>query len=117
MNNDYDPGLQALFTQARQEYDRDAFTSGVLKRMDQERRRALFAWSAFGLAGVAVVALLANPLLTALSMASYPMFAAIPNPALQWMAAWGEVTERRAASGVESSVTRIPPSTPCTQTR
>jgi poly(3-hydroxybutyrate) depolymerase len=27
-------------------------------------------------------------------MASYPAFAAIPNPALTWMAAWGEVTER-----------------------
>ena len=31
---------------------------------------------------------------SALSMASYPAFSAIPNPALIWMAAWGEVTER-----------------------
>jgi len=31
---------------------------------------------------------------SALSMASYPIFALTPNPALQWMAAWGEVTER-----------------------
>ncbi len=31
---------------------------------------------------------------TALSMASYPAFAMVPNPALDWMAAWGEVTER-----------------------
>ena len=31
---------------------------------------------------------------TALAMASSPAFAAIPNPALNWMAAWGEVTER-----------------------
>ena len=31
---------------------------------------------------------------TALSMASYPAFALMPNPALGWMAAWGEVTER-----------------------
>ncbi|MGR3758953.1 polyhydroxyalkanoate depolymerase [Roseobacteraceae bacterium NS-SX3] len=31
---------------------------------------------------------------TALSMASYPIFSALPNPALSWMAAWGEVTER-----------------------
>ncbi|MDQ2089230.1 polyhydroxyalkanoate depolymerase [Marimonas arenosa] len=31
---------------------------------------------------------------TALSFASYPGFAMVPNPALQWMAAWGEVTER-----------------------
>lgn len=31
---------------------------------------------------------------TALSMASYPVFSMVPNPAFQWMAAWGEVTER-----------------------
>ena len=31
---------------------------------------------------------------TAQAMASYPMFAMVPNPAFQWMAAWGEVTER-----------------------
>lgn len=31
---------------------------------------------------------------TARTAASYPMFAMIPNPGLQWMAAWGEVTER-----------------------
>lgn len=31
---------------------------------------------------------------SALAIASYPIFSAIPNPALNWMAAWGEVTER-----------------------
>ncbi|WP_293573466.1 polyhydroxyalkanoate depolymerase [Phaeobacter sp.] len=31
---------------------------------------------------------------TALSIASAPAFAAWPNPGLNWMAAWGEVTER-----------------------
>ncbi|MCJ8332698.1 MAG: polyhydroxyalkanoate depolymerase [Epibacterium sp.] len=31
---------------------------------------------------------------TALSLATYPAFAALPNPMLNWMAAWGEVTER-----------------------
>lgn len=31
---------------------------------------------------------------TAKSMASYPAFAMVPNPAFHWMAAWGEVTER-----------------------
>ena len=28
------------------------------------------------------------------AMASYPVFAMIPNPVFQWMSAWGEVTER-----------------------
>ncbi|MCM2561444.1 polyhydroxyalkanoate depolymerase [Lutimaribacter sp. EGI FJ00015] len=31
---------------------------------------------------------------SALSFASYPLFSMVPNPALQWLAAWGEVTER-----------------------
>jgi poly(3-hydroxybutyrate) depolymerase len=31
---------------------------------------------------------------TALSMASYPIFSMVPNPAINWIAAWGEVTER-----------------------
>ncbi|GAA6164938.1 polyhydroxyalkanoate depolymerase [Pelagimonas sp. KU-00592-HH] len=31
---------------------------------------------------------------SALAMASYPIFSWMPNPGLQWMAAWGEVTER-----------------------
>ncbi|WGW03484.1 polyhydroxyalkanoate depolymerase [Tropicibacter oceani] len=31
---------------------------------------------------------------TARTMASYPAFSVVPNPALEWMAAWGEVTER-----------------------
>ena len=31
---------------------------------------------------------------TAQSMASYPAFAALPNPMLSWLAGWGEVTER-----------------------
>ena len=31
---------------------------------------------------------------TALSMSSYPVFSMVPNPAFQWLAAWGEVTER-----------------------
>lgn len=31
---------------------------------------------------------------SAQAFASYPAFAMIPNPGLQWMAAWGEVTER-----------------------
>ena len=31
---------------------------------------------------------------TAKAMGSYPALAAIPNPMIAWMTAWGEVTER-----------------------
>ena len=34
---------------------------------------------------------------SAQALASYPMFAGMPNPAISWMAAWGEVTERTFA--------------------
>lgn len=34
---------------------------------------------------------------TALSVASYPIFSMTPNPAVKWLAAWGEVTERTFA--------------------
>ncbi|TNF63568.1 MAG: polyhydroxyalkanoate depolymerase, partial [Rhodobacteraceae bacterium] len=34
---------------------------------------------------------------TAQAMGSYPIFSTFPNPAMQWMAAWGEVTERTFA--------------------
>ncbi len=34
---------------------------------------------------------------SALAMASYPAFSLLPNPALHWMKAWGEVTERTFA--------------------
>lgn len=34
---------------------------------------------------------------SARAMASYPAFALVPNPMLQWVAAWGEVTERSFA--------------------
>ncbi len=46
---------------------------------------------------------------TALAMASYPAFAAIPNPALNWMAAWGEVTERSFSRMVIKPDWDIPP--------
>ncbi|MET4103188.1 poly(3-hydroxybutyrate) depolymerase [Roseovarius sp. MBR-78] len=31
---------------------------------------------------------------SALSFASYPLFSMVPNPAFQWISAWGQVTER-----------------------
>ena len=46
---------------------------------------------------------------TALAMASSPAFAAIPNPALNWMAAWGEVTERSFSRMVVKPDWNIPP--------
>ncbi|MFK7837268.1 MAG: polyhydroxyalkanoate depolymerase [Sulfitobacter sp.] len=46
---------------------------------------------------------------SALAMASYPAFAMFPNPALNWMAAWGEVTERTFSRMVMKPDWNIPP--------
>ena len=46
---------------------------------------------------------------SALAMASYPALSMFPNPALGWMAAWGEVTERTFARMVVKPDWKIPP--------
>ncbi|MGB3245384.1 MAG: polyhydroxyalkanoate depolymerase [Sulfitobacter sp.] len=46
---------------------------------------------------------------TALAMASYPAMAMFPNPAINWMAAWGEVTERTFGRMVTKPDWNIPP--------
>jgi hypothetical protein len=85
MNDDYDPRLEALFTQARQAFDGDAFTRGVLERIDRERRRTLLVWSAIGLAGIVVLALLASPLFAALSMATQLLPMSLVDIETEWL--------------------------------
>mgnify|MGYP005823637475 CR=1 FL=1 len=46
---------------------------------------------------------------SALAMASYPAFSLFPNPAMEWLAAWGEVTERSFARMVVKPDWDIPP--------
>ena len=46
---------------------------------------------------------------SALAIASYPAFSMFPNPALEWMAAWGEVTERSFSRMVTKPDWNIPP--------
>jgi poly(3-hydroxybutyrate) depolymerase len=46
---------------------------------------------------------------SALALASYPAFSMFPNPALEWMAAWGEVTERTFARMIVKPDWNIPP--------
>lgn len=65
-----DPKLQALFSQAAQEFDREAFARDVMARIDRERRRTMMLWTGLGIATLVVLALLATPVFTALSMAT-----------------------------------------------
>jgi len=70
MSTDYDPQLQALFEQARQPFDQDAFSRLVLERIDRERRRTLVVWAAFGIVALIILAMLAKPVFAALAMAT-----------------------------------------------
>ncbi len=46
---------------------------------------------------------------SALAMGSYPAFAMVPNPALSWITAWGEVTERTFQRMIIKPDWNIPP--------
>ena len=85
MSNEYDPRLQALFDEAQQSFDRDGFTRGILERIDSERRRAVLTWSAFGLAGVVVLALLSKPLFAALAMATQLLPVSLVDIESEWL--------------------------------
>ena len=68
MSSDYDPRLQALFAEAREAFDREAFTHRVMAQVDAGRRRSM-AISAIAAGFVLVVLVfLAAPLLTALQL-------------------------------------------------
>lgn len=43
------------------------------------------------------------------ALASYPAFSVFPNPALEWMSAWGEVTERSFSRMVMKPDWNVPP--------
>ena len=85
MNNDYDPRLQALFSQAQRVFDQHAFTRSVLESIDRERRRTLLVWLAFGLVGIVVLALLASPLFTALTMATRLLPVSLVDIETEWL--------------------------------
>ncbi|MCG8369732.1 MAG: hypothetical protein MJA32_04360 [Proteobacteria bacterium] len=70
MSIDYDPTLQALFRQAEQEFDRDAFERRVMARIDRQRRKTMVFWSAMGVVFLATLSLIAAPLASAVGIAT-----------------------------------------------
>lgn len=85
MSNDYDPRLQALFGQAQQSFDHDAFLRSILERIDKERRQRLMVWSVFCIAGIIVLALLAKPVFTALTMATQLLPVSLVEIEVAWL--------------------------------
>ena len=70
MSIEHDPKLLALFREAEQAFDREAFTRGVMHRIDRSRRLTVMLWSVVGIVAIACLALLAAPLMTIVALAS-----------------------------------------------
>jgi hypothetical protein len=85
MSTEYDPKLQALFDQAQQSFDRDAFTSAIIERVDRERRRLMLTWSALVFIGVIVLAALAKPVFAALVMATQLLPVSLVDIEAEWL--------------------------------
>lgn len=85
MTNDNDPKLEALFAQAQQAFDRDAFTQSVIERIDRERRRTMMVWSVFGILAVAVLALLAKPVFAAFALATQLLPVSLVDIETEWL--------------------------------
>ena len=99
MTDNYDPRLQTLFAEAQQSFDPDAFTRGILQRIDRERRRSLLGWSMLGLAGAIVLALLSKPLITALVIATQLLPVSLVDIESEWL--------RQLASPINSAAAVI----------
>ena len=80
-----DPRLQALFAQAEQALDRDAFLRSLMQRIDRERQRALVVWVALSIVMIAGLVLLAPPVLAALEMATRLLPVSLVDIETEWL--------------------------------
>jgi len=65
-----DPRIQALFAQAEQALDPEAFLGGVMARINRDRHRLLVVWAGLSLIMITGFALLASPVIDAIIMAT-----------------------------------------------
>jgi hypothetical protein len=80
-----DPRLQALFAQAEQAFDRDAFLHSVMARVDRSRQRLLVVWAALSIVMIAGLALLASPVIEAITMATQLLPVSLVDIETQWV--------------------------------
>lgn len=85
MITDRDPKLLALFARAEAELDDAAFAADVMRMIDAQRRRTLLVWLAFVIAALAVFALVATPVITAISMATELLPTSLVNVETDWI--------------------------------
>jgi hypothetical protein len=80
-----DPRLQALFAEAEQSLDREAFLRDVMARIDRGRHRLLFAWAGLSIIAIAGLALLASPAIEAVTMASNLLPVSLVDIETRWL--------------------------------
>ncbi len=84
MNDDRDPRLLAIFSEAEADLRDTEFEQGVMQAIDRQRHTTLAVWGAFVVGAVACIALFAMPVLQAVQMAS----SLLPNSLVSIEADW-----------------------------
>ncbi len=85
MSTERDPQLQALFARAERQFDDDAFTRKLIATINRERRRTVLVWSVIAVIIALVLAVLAAPVFTALSMATQLLPASVVEIETDWL--------------------------------
>jgi hypothetical protein len=80
-----DPRLQALFTAAEQALDREAFLRDVMAKIDRSRHRLLLVWAGVSIVAVIGLALLASPVITAITMATNLLPVSLVDIETRWL--------------------------------
>ena len=85
MTSEYDPKLQALFTQAEEALDNEEFTGNVMARIDRSRRWTLVLWIVVAGVIITCLALLAAPLMAATVLVSRLLPAELVTVDTEWL--------------------------------
>ena len=80
-----DDRLRALFAAAEQEFDAGAFRSGVMARIDAQRRRTVIAWSLLSLVAIVVLIAMATPVIDALRLANQFLPVSLVDVETDWL--------------------------------
>lgn len=85
MNTDRDSKLMALFAQAETEFNDAAFVADVMRMIDGQRRRTMLVWSVIVVIALASFALVAGPVVAAVTMATELLPTSLVNIETDWL--------------------------------
>ena len=85
MTDGRDPNLQALFNQAEQEFDSEAFGRDIMARIEREQRRAQLLWVGIAAIVFALLVLAAAPLMGAVELASRLLPTSVVDIRTEWL--------------------------------